>query len=90
MGDNGVLIFIGIVWLIGGTISLLGAIKKWKIIIDPNEKYWWLYAPSWQKKVLGKDAMIPLNFWSGIIAIIGGIVMVFFGMKNIFFNSSLL
>lgn len=85
MRDNEGLIFIGIVWLIVGVVCLLGAIKKWKFLVDPPEKYWFFYSPSWGKKLYGKEALIPLNYFFGIVSILGGAFFLFKGVKNIFY-----
>jgi hypothetical protein len=80
------LLFFGSMGIIVGLIFLFGAIGKWKIFVNPPEKFWWLYSGSFAKNFLDmeKKEFISLLFFWGIIALLIGVVSIYMALKYIF------
>jgi hypothetical protein len=76
------IIFCSAVFL-AGVIFLTGAIKKWKWLVDPDERYWLFYSQSLLKKIFGKEFVLYYTFVLGIAFTLAGVALL---ISTIFFR----
>ena len=59
--------------IIFGVVLIAGAAQKWSWLIDPPEKYWYLYSQSFMKKVLGERAVLLFTYGMGMLCVAVGV-----------------
>lgn len=79
MTDDEIFIYLalGATCLNIGTAFLMGAIKKWKFIIDPPEDLWMFYSQSFVKKFFGKEILILQTYFWGVVGILVGLYCIY-------------
>lgn len=79
------LIFVSSGFLIAlGIIFILGAVKKWKFIIDPPNYLWPFYTQALVKKIFGRKTLIIQTYFWGILSLAFGLIFLFSAIKQIF------
>ena len=64
---------IGSLWGIAiGLVFILGAVKKWKVIVDPPEEWWPFYTQALYKKFIGKDSLSAQTYIVGLCCLFVG------------------
>ena len=66
--------------IILGVVLITGAARKWRWLIDPPEKYWYLYSQSFMKKVLGERAVLLFTYGMGMLCIAFGFYVIVRGI----------
>jgi hypothetical protein len=59
-----------------GILSIYGAYKKWKFLIDPPESLAGFYSQAWIKKLYGRKFLLWETYIMGVIFIAMGVVLI--------------
>ena len=66
-----------------GLLLILGAIRKWKLIVDPPDYLWPFYTQALFKKVLGRKELLVQTYIVGICCLGAGIYYLMKAIANL-------
>jgi hypothetical protein len=80
-------LFIGIIVVLLGIFFLLGAMKKWEFLVDPDEKLWFVYNISFAKKFFGfdKEDFIAYFYFVGICFLLFGVYFIYLALRVMYY-----
>lgn len=74
----GIIFFLLVIIL--GVGLVVGAIQKWSWLVDPPEKYWFMYSQSFIKKFFGTRVLLFFTYAMGLLTIAVGIYVLVKGI----------
>ncbi len=74
----GIIFFLGVVAL--GVMLIVGAAQRWPWLVDPPERYWFMYSQSFIKKLFGTRAVVSFTYVMGLLFIAVGIYVLLKGL----------
>ena len=74
----GIFFFLAVIAL--GVALVIGAAQRWPWLVDPPERYWFMYSQSFIKKLFGTRAVVSFTYVMGLLFIVVGIYVLLKGL----------